>query len=363
MDRQRIVPLLSGIISLGSLDILIKDLLIGCFLAITTSLSAVAQVASPAFRVIKSIDGPDSRWDLVTIDGARHRLYMARVGGVAAIDLLSDKVSPNLVSANLIHGVALVGSSSMVVASNAHENAIVWFEGSTGDVLGQTKVGKDPDGVVYDPATQSVVSVNAKDLTIVSVAARKVVASVLLRGEPEFAVVDGNGYLYDNLRDRHEIVVVDLRKRAVVKHYPLTQCEEPTGLAYDPPSSLLVSVCGSGMAKIISAIDGHDVASIKVGAGADAVILDSARRLVFIPSGHSGTLSVITLQDPSAPQLVQTLTTKVGTRTGALDPDTGRVYLPSAEFQPAQRGEWPNVIPGTMKFLVVGLGSASDDAK
>jgi DNA-binding beta-propeller fold protein YncE len=278
---------------------------------------------------------------------------MARTGGVTAIDLNRGRVVPILVKTKLAHGVALVGTSRVVVATSEDDASLIWFDGATGRELGRTSVGKEPDGVVYDPATNAVVSINGDDLTIVDAATRKVAGSVPLEGEPEFGVVDGRGRLYDNIRDRAEIAVVNLRSRQVVGKYALKNCEEATGLAYDRASNLLISVCGNGVTKFVQADTGDEIASIPVGGGADAVILDSKRRIVFIPSGHSGTLSIISLEDASDPKLVQVVKTPIGTRTGAVDSVTGAVYLPSAMFVPVNGSEWPAVKAGTMKFLVL----------
>ncbi len=308
---------------------------------------------SPRYKITGSLRGPDSRWDLLTVDAARRRLYMARTGGVTAIDLNRARVVPTLVKTELAHGVALVGTSRVVVATSENDASLIWFDGPTGRQLGRTTVGKEPDGVVYDPATNAVVSINGDDLTIVDAVTRKVVGSVPLEGEPEFGVVDGSGRLYDNIRDRAEIAVVDLRSHRVAGKYALKNCQEATGLAYDRPSNLLISVCGNGVTKFVRADTGAEIASIAVGGGADAVILDTKRRIVFIPSGHSGTLSIISLEDASDPKLVQVVKTPIGTRTGAVDPVTGAVYLPSAMFVPVKGSEWPAVKAGTMKFLVL----------
>jgi len=39
--------------------------------------------------------------------------------------------------------------------------------------------------------------------------------------------------------------------------------------------------------------------------------------------------------------------------TAALDPATGRVYLPSAQYLPAVGSERPKMVPGSFRLLVV----------
>src|SRR5271168_907072 len=114
----------------------------------------------------------------------------------------------------------------------------------------------------------------------------------------------------------------------------MKNCEEPTGLAYDSTDRLVVSVCSNGMVKFIASESGKEVASVKVGAGADGLVYDSKRNYVFSFGGDDGTLSIIAVNGRKNIALAQTLKTKPGARLGALDPKTGRVYIPSASFGP-----------------------------
>jgi hypothetical protein len=50
---------------------------------------------------------------------------------------------------------------------------------------------------------------------------------------------------------------------------------------------------------------------------------------------------------------VAQVTTAVSARTIALDPDTGRVYLPSAKLAPPVGNERPKPVPGTFNVIVV----------
>jgi hypothetical protein len=56
---------------------------------------------------------------------------------------------------------------------------------------------------------------------------------------------------------------------------------------------------------------------------------------------------------------VQTATTEVGARTGAVDPATGAIYLPTAKYEHQPNGLL-NTVPGTYEVLVVTPGKAAD---
>ena len=84
------------------------------------------------------------------------------------------------------------------------------------------------------------------------------------------------------------------------------------------------------------------------------MLYDEARKLILVPAGQSGTLTVI---DASGATLkaVQTVATARGARTGAVDPKTGRIYLPTAQFAPpAAGGGRPQAVPGSFERGGVG---------
>jgi DNA-binding beta-propeller fold protein YncE len=192
-------------------------------------------------------------------------------------------------------------------------------------------------------------------LLLVDVKKSSVVGTASVDGHPEFAAADGTGNVYINVNrgKSSEIVSMDMISRKVVKRIPLDGCEEATGLAYDQTDQIVLSVCDNGILKAYDARAGRVVASIAVGRGADAVMFDSVRRRAFVAGGEDGTLSVIAVRGGGDIALVQTLSTQAGTRLGAVDTDSGRVYLPSAKFGPPKPPiPYPTVVAGTFEFLV-----------
>src|SRR5205823_14214992 len=118
----------------------------------------------------------------------------------------------------------------------------------------------------------------------------------------------------------------------------------------DPASREIVSACGNGLA-IVSSPAGRQIAKLAIGKGADGAVYDPRRRVVLIPAGRDGNLTVMRLQP--TPALIEQVRTAVSARTIALDPTTGRPYLPSATMSPAPPGERPKPVPGTFRVLVV----------
>ncbi|MDP9159609.1 MAG: YncE family protein, partial [Acidobacteriota bacterium] len=81
---------------------------------------------------------------------------------------------------------------------------------------------------------------------------------------------------------------------------------------------------------------------------------DPSSQMVFSSNGV-GTLSVIHEDSPDQFRVVDTVVTKRGARTIALDPKTHVIYLVTGEFLPvAQNEKKPKAKPGSVVLLVVG---------
>jgi DNA-binding beta-propeller fold protein YncE len=156
-----------------------------------------------------------------------------------------------------------------------------------------------------------------------------------------------------NIEDKGEIAVVDIAGRKVLTHYKLPGCEEPSGLALDPSTGVMVSACANNKAVALKAADGAVVATVPIGGHPDAVIFDAKRKLFFVPCGE-GSLVAISA-DAAGAKVTGKVETAPGARTGALDDKTGRFYLPTADMTAPPPGEkHPKITPGTFRILVVG---------
>jgi DNA-binding beta-propeller fold protein YncE len=328
--------------------------------ALSMVTAAVAAPALPvqvdAFAVIKRIPGPDGNWDYAIADAVGRRLYVARDYGVMALDLDTDVVTPQVIAGHGVHGIAAVSGTALFVSTNSDSNTATVFDGRLGKALGSVATGVGPDSVVFEPKSQLAMTFNqgSHDVTLFKPATLQVVGTIPLGGTPEFGAVDGQGHAYVNISDKNEISVIDVSARRVTGAIALEGCEEPSGLAYDPVDQVLISVCFNGLAEFIDVRTRHQIARITTGKFPDAVIWDADRRLAFVPSFADGTLSVVSVPGKDGIKLLQTLPTQKGTRTGALDAKTGKVYLSTSKLNPpAREGAYPTPVPGTFEIWVV----------
>ncbi|MFI4933614.1 MAG: hypothetical protein ACHP7N_03265 [Caulobacterales bacterium] len=324
---------------------------------LTLAPAAMADPPSGAgLKVVAHIPGPDGGWDYASFDAARRRVYIAHGTVVLSLDVDSGKLNPAFAAGAGLHAVLPIPGSNDILTTNSGDKTAKIISATDGKLIASLTVADDADAAVYDPSTKLAVVVNGDQglLTLVNVAARKVEGTIQVGGGLEFAAVDGKGRLFVNIADKGQIAVVDLKARKVLATWPMNGCVRPTGLAY-VEGGRLISSCGASLnAKILDAADGKEIASLTIGGFPDAVIYDSARHVALIPTARDGALWVIGLTGAASNTMIESVPTQIGARTGAVDLKTGRVYLPTAEYNlPVPAGQRPTTKPGTFQILVL----------
>lgn len=302
---------------------------------------------------IKSSGG----WDYLAVSPLHNWLYISHGTQVNVIDKKTgDSVSviPNTTG---VHGIAFDVANKKGFTSNGKLNNVSVFDMDSKKVLAQISVGKNPDFIMYEPFLKKIITCNGKsnNLSIIDPIQNKLIDSVSVGGKPETAVTDGKGNLFVNIEDKSEIVKVDLKSLKVTNRWSLKPGEEPSGLAFDPKTKRLFATCDK-LLVILNAENGKIVDKIAIGEGTDGAVFDETTKNIYTSNGE-GTLSVIHENSADKYSLIQTLTTKKGARTIALDPETHLLYLPTADFDAKEkdsRGR-PKMIAGSFQVLVVGI--------
>jgi DNA-binding beta-propeller fold protein YncE len=314
-----------------------------------------AMAAQPAgLAVVDTIKGADGAWDYATVDAKLHRLYVARGDGVMMVNLQNGVVTPTLVPGHRVHRV-LPLPNGLVLSTNGDSGTVTLFTAADGHVVAELPAGKKPDAAVRDRQSGLVAVMNGRDgtVTLIDAANRKVAGTIAIGGKLEFAAADGHGRVFVNVEDKNELVELDIPNRTVLKRYPLAGCDAPSGLALDHASHVLVAACDNNVAVALSATDGQQLATLPIGKGPDAVIFDKADGRFLVPCGGDGVLTEIAEGANGTLKVAGTVRTEPGARTGARDPSSGKVYLPTAAFHAAQGHEHPVAAPGSFHILVL----------
>jgi DNA-binding beta-propeller fold protein YncE len=323
------------------------------------------------YRVLRTEKvGGEGGFDYVYADSDGGRLYVPRstrpAGRVDVYDLQMLKPAGTIPGTNGVHGVAVDPKSHHGFASS---KPVVMFDTQTLKPIKNIEVQGNPDGILFEPATESiyVLSHRAPNVTVIKASDGSIAGTIDLGGAPEQAASDGNGRVYIDVEDKDNVTVVDAKAMKVLAHYDLAgKGGGPAGLALDAQNHVLFAFCRNPhTAVILNADDGKVVATLPIGSGVDAAEFNPHTMEAF-SSQRDGTLTVIKEKSPTTFEVEQTVQTKPGAKTSTLDVKTGRIYLITAEQQAApagnaggggqgqpQRGRG-RMVPGSFSILVVG---------
>jgi len=305
--------------------------------------------------------GGEGGWDYATADADARRLYVSHANQVEVLDLDSGSVVGKIADTPGVHGIAIAPDSGRGFISAGRANKVIIFDLKTLKKLGDAPTGNNPDAIIYDPASKRVFAFNggSANATVVDAEAGTVAGTIDLGGRPEFAAADGQGNVYVNLEDKSAVVKIDSRKLTVGDKWPLTPCEEPSGMAIDISHHRLFIGCSNKMMGVVNTANGKVITTLATGEGVDANGFDPGTGLAFSSNGD-GTLTVVHEDSPDKFTVVDNVITERGARTMALDLKTHNVLLPAAEYgpAPAPTADRPHprrpVLPGTFTVLVIG---------
>jgi DNA-binding beta-propeller fold protein YncE len=317
-----------------------------------TAVAAAGAEAAQYHQVAKFTLGGEGGWDYLTYDPAGDRLFIAHNKAVLVVAAADGKLLGEI-PAEGAHGIVLVPEKNRGFITNGRAGTVTVFDLSTLKPTGEIKAGENPDAVIYDEYSKRVIVMNGRshDLMAIDPDSLQVVATVPLGGKLEFAAAE-RGHIYVNVEDTGEIVSVDSKSWKLEQRWKLEGCEEPSGLALDPHSYHLFSVCGNSKMVVVDTRSGKIVAEVPTGAGTDAAVFDPEQKLTFAPNGE-GTLTVVRQAKGGKYEVVENDPTQRGARTMALDPRTHRIFTVTAELGPPAEGQRrPSIKPGTFMLLV-----------
>lgn len=333
------------------LSILIVAALLPC--------AAATPSSAASFKVIKHIAlGGTGGWDYLSVDAQRHHLFVSRGDRVLVIDTRTDKQVGTIRNTPGVHGVAVAQDLHRGFVSDGKSDSVTVFDLDSLKTVGVIHgTGHNPDAIAYDRGSHHVFTFNGHgaSASVIDPAKKAVIDTIALPGKPEFAVTDEAGHVFVNIEDKSELVEFGVATDKVMHTWSLAPCKSPSGLAIDRAHHRLFSVCKNRTMAITDAETGHQVATVPIGEGPDAVVFDDARAMIYSSNGETGTITAVHEDSPNHYQVTDTIPTQVSARTMVLDPDTQRLYLSAAKPGPKKNARgWPVMIPGSYSVLVVG---------
>ncbi|WP_446743574.1 YncE family protein [Silvibacterium acidisoli] len=301
--------------------------------------------------------GGEGGWDYVTVDAPEHRIFVTRSTHTMAISTDSGKVLGDIPGQTRSHGVAIVPRLGRgFITDGGGSGSIVVFDLKTYAVLGKIPTMPDSDGIIYDAKSDRVLAVSGDGGALMTFKPDidpkngKIDPPIALGGSPEFLATDGAGKVFVNIEDKDVVAVVDLHSRKVIARWPVKPAGHPVGMAIDAPHHrLFIGARNPQKLVVMNTETGSIEAAIPIGAGVDATAFDNGQ--AFASCGD-GTLTV-SGETNGKWDAQQVLKTAAGARTMGFDHANHRIYLPTAELEPATTGR-PKPKPGTFMILEAG---------
>jgi DNA-binding beta-propeller fold protein YncE len=301
------------------------------------SLAASAVGHAQTFKVEKFDIKGDGGTDYVAVEPATGRVFVSRATHMMVVDGATGKVLGDIPNTPGVHGAGLATKAGHGFTTNGGDQTVTMFDLKTLAVIKQIKVGPGLDGIMYDEADDKIILTNHSrpigTLTAIDPTSGDIVATVELEDTaPEGAAADGKGHIFVNNEGKNTMQVIDVKSWKATASWPLAPCEGPTGIAYDPATNRIFSGCNK-TSVVVDAGTGKVVASIPNGTRVDALGWDPPRKLIYIPNGGEGNVTVVHQDSADTYTVVATVPTFAGAKTIAVDSKTHNVYL----FQP-ERG-------------------------
>jgi DNA-binding beta-propeller fold protein YncE len=303
-------------------------------------LAAPGAGSAQSFKVEKFDIKGEGGTDYVAVEAATGRVFVSRATHMMVVEGATGKVVGDIPDTPGVHGAALVTKAGHGFTTNGGDQTVTMFDLKTLAVIKKITVGPGLDGIMYDEPDDKVILTNHSrpigTLTALDPKTGDILATVELEDTaPEGAAADGKGRIFVNNESKHTIQVVDVKTWKATASWPLAPCEGPTGIAYDRASNRIFSGCNK-TSVVVNPDTGKVVATIANGSRVDALGWDPAKKLIFIPNGAEGNVTVVRQDSPDAYSVVATVATFTGAKTICVDPKTHNAYL----FQP-ERGPAP----------------------
>ena len=328
---------------------------IAVFVCVAIFFNSTSAQNKTEYNVVKTFHiASTGGWDYIAVNNGK--IYVSHGAQVNILDERTGDSIGVIPNTTGIHGIAFDNSLNKGYTSNGRLNNVTVFDLTTNAILTQVTTGTNPDAIMYDPFSKSIITCNGRsnDLSVIDTKTDKVVATVAVGGKPEEAISDEAGKWFVNLEDKNEIGVVNAKTFAVENHWSISPGEGPTGLKIDTKTKRLFAGCDKQLI-VIDAQNGKVVDKLAIGDGCDGVAFDAKEKLIFTSNGD-GTITVIKENSANDFKIAETVTTKPGARTIVLDEKNHTLFLPVADYEPADPQNQKarrKITPGTFQVLVV----------
>jgi DNA-binding beta-propeller fold protein YncE len=340
------------------------SLLIALFLSPATPLFAATPTPAHSFHVEDQWNiGGKGGWGFLSLDPARHQLFVPRTNRVTVIDTATGRLIGEINGMSNLRDMALDDSGRYGYATDVTDGSAGFvrvFDRSSYKLIASVPTGPVPFAIVFDPTTKFVLAFSARDhnATVIDTATNQSIATVALDGRPGSAIGDGKGNVFVALPAQGVIQRIDAASKKVAASWPLAPCTGPANLAIDTLHRQLFTTCEDHKLVAINTDTGHLIAIGNAPSIVGDLDFDPQTNMLFL-ADPNGLLTIFRRNSPLSYTRLQDVKTEPGARTMIVNHETGKAYLVTAKFglnsstASEELHYRPTPIPDTFEVIVV----------
>ncbi len=252
-----------------------------------TPLQSVAEFPLP---------GKATRWDYMSLDAPRSQLFIAHLGdsAVVVVNTKTRTVTATVPDIGSVHGTLVIPELNRVYASATKTNEVVAIDATTLKITARMPGGVYPDGMVYAPEVHKlyVSDEHGNTDTVIDVQTNQRIATIQLGGTVGNTQYDPvTKHIFVNVQGTSELVEIDPKTDAIVQRTKLAGADGNHGLLIDPARRLVFIACEDNDKLLVVDLESRKIVSrFDLGKEPDVLAYDDSLGLLYV-AAESGLLS------------------------------------------------------------------------
>lgn len=281
------------------------------------------------------LPGRATRWDYISLDTSRSRMYIAHLGdsAVVVVDTKTKAVVATIAGISDVHGTLAIPELGLVYASATGTDEVVAIDAATLKIVARIGAGVYPDGMAYAPDVHKlyVSDEHGKTETVIDVRSNRRVTTIGLGGEVGNTQYDPvSRHIFVNVQGTGDLVEIDPATDAIVQRTKLPGANGNHGLLIEPALRLAFIACEGNDQLLVLNLDSRKIVGrFGVGGGPDVLAYDAGLGQLFVAS-ESGVVSRFKV-GAAGVQKVGDVMVGPNSHTLAVDPASHELYFPLKE--------------------------------
>jgi DNA-binding beta-propeller fold protein YncE len=270
------------------------------------------------------------RIDHMAVDLTRHHLFVAALGNgtLAVVDLQAQRLDRMIGGLAEPQGVGYDPATDTVYVASAGDGSVRLFKGADLSPNGRIELGSDADNIRVDSKAGHIfIGHGDGALAIVDATTHQKLASVPLKAHPESFQLDADTTrIFINVPNARAIDVIDRSSRKKIASWPTAGRSANFAMTLDQVRQhVLVAFRHPAELGAFDSADGKLVASIPTCGDVDDVFADAKRHRIYLSCGE-GFIDVL-VENGASYRRTSRIATAGGARTSLFVPELDRLLV------------------------------------